>query len=253
MLQAATLDASTSPELLLDQETALSLLSEGDLVVEGQVAWSSNITLLATLRKGPLESLAIYKPQRGERPLWDFAQGTLCLREVAAYRVSKALGWALVPPTVLRSGPYGLGSVQFFVAADPDENYFTFREQQPLAVARLALFDALANNADRKAGHCLLDSQGQVWAIDNALTFHVEPKLRTVIWDLAGEPIPPDLLEPLRSLLAGLEAGQEGAPALEELLTQPEIQALQRRLRRLLRKRRFPQPGPGRSVPWPLV
>jgi hypothetical protein len=242
----------SSPQFL-SLETVLPLLVDGDIRLEGRIPWSSNATFLVTLQQDALEALAVYKPRRGERPLWDFAPGTLCLREVAAYRVSEALGWGLVPPTVLRDGPYGLGSLQFFVTADPEENYFTFRDDLPEAVARLALFDAVTNNADRKAGHCLLDEQGHMWAIDNALTFHVEPKLRTVIWDLAGELIPPLLVDELRRLQARLEQGGQLWNALRALLTGEETTALVRRLRRLLRQRRFPEPGTGRSLPWPLV
>jgi hypothetical protein len=253
MLEPATLDENAPAGELLDPQRARSLLAEGELRIEGQIAWSSNVTFLVTVHSDAHETLAVYKPRRGERPLWDFRHGTLCLREMAAYLLSEALGWQLVPPTVLREGPYGLGSVQFFVVADPEENYFTFRDQHPEAIARVALFDALANNADRKAGHCLLDSFDHVWAIDNALTFHVEPKLRTVIWDLAGQPIPPDLLPPLRGLEAALQAPSDLPSALGELLRREEIEALQERAGRLLRRRRFPEPGPGRSVPWPLV
>jgi hypothetical protein len=253
MLDVSALSENASSPRSLSPETVLSLLVDGGIRLEGLIPWSSNATFLVTLQQGTLEALAVYKPRRGERPLWDFAQGTLCLREVAAYRVSEALGWALVPPTVLRDGPYGIGSLQFFVTADPDENYFTFRDHLPQAVARLALFDAVTNNADRKAGHCLLDGQGHMWAIDNALTFHVEPKLRTVIWDLAGEPIPPLLLDELRRLQAALEEEDQLWAGLYELLTEEEMTALVRRLRRLLRHRRFPEPGDGRSVPWPLV
>jgi uncharacterized repeat protein (TIGR03843 family) len=253
MLDVSTLGETASSPSSLSPRAVLSLLEGGDIHLEGRIAWSSNVTFLATLQRGAVEALAVYKPRRGERPLWDFAQGTLCLREVAAYQVSEALGWALVPPTVLRDGPYGLGSLQFFVAADPEENYFTFRDDLPEAVARLALFDAVTNNADRKAGHCLLDPQGHMWAIDNALTFHVEPKLRTVIWDLAGEPIPPRLVDELRRLDGALKQRHRLWTALRELLTEEEMAALSQRLRRLLRQPRFPEPRDQRSLPWPLI
>ena len=136
----------------------------------------------------------MYKPQRGERPLWDFPRG-LDRREVAAYRLSETLGFGLVPPTLAREGPYGPGSIQLFVDAEFEEHYFTLRErpEHRAALARLCAFDLVANNADRKSGHCLLGRDGRLYAIDNGLCFHVEPKLRTVVWDFSGEPIPGEI------------------------------------------------------------
>lgn len=234
----------------LTPQRLLRLLSEGEIEVEGLIPWSSNVTLLVTVRDDQHSTPAIYKPQRGERPLWDFPHGTLGRREVAAYLVCEALGWGFIPPTVLRQGPYGWGSVQLFIHARPEAHFFTIREDPTYAphLRRLAAFDVLANNADRKAGHCLVDEEGRLWAIDNALTFHVEPKLRTVIWDFAGQPLPADLLADLQLL--------EGAPlsqAVESLLSREEVAALRRRLRRLIQTGRYPEPGPGRPVPWPLI
>ena len=241
--------------LALTQERVLRILSEGEIDIEGLIPWSSNATLLVTVRDEELGLLAVYKPQRGERPLWDFAYGTLPLREVAAYLVSDALGWGLVPPTVLREGPHGLGSVQFFVHAREEEHFFTIRDDPAYAddLKRLATFDVIANNADRKSGHCLIDEQGRLWAIDNALTFHDEPKLRTVIWDFAGRPLPGRTLADLKALQAALAEGNPLSQTLVQLLSESEMAALRRRLRRLIRAGRFPEPGPGRPVPWPLV
>jgi len=241
--------------LALTQERVLHHLTEGEIEVEGLIPWSSNATLLVTVREEDLALLAVYKPQRGERPLWDFPFGTLPLREVAAYLLSDALGWGLVPPTVLREGPHGLGSLQFFVHARDEEHFFTIEDDPAYAddLKRLAAFDVVANNADRKSGHCLVDEQGRLWAIDNALTFHDEPKLRTVIWDFAGRPLPAAIKNDLQALQETLAEGSPLSQALAQLLSEPELAALRRRLRRLIRAGRFPEPGPGRPVPWPLV
>lgn len=231
----------------------LRLLAEGEIELQGQIPWSSNYSFLTSVRDDELTCLAVYKPQRGERPLWDFPDGTLCLREYATFVVSQALGWELVPPTVLREGPYGLGSVQFYVDADPNEHFFNLREAYPLEFQRIALFDVLINNADRKGGHCLRDRHGHVWCIDHGLTFNDQPKLRTVIWDYAGQPLPPDLLQDLRAFEVQLAAPQGARQILEGLLSAREMQMLQQRLAALVASGYFPQPGPGRNVPWPLV
>jgi len=213
------------------EETA-RLLSDGELEILGLLPRASNYTFLAKVTGEGADILAVYKPRAGEAPLWDFPGGTLCRREVAAYRVARALGWPSVPPTVLREGPEGPGSVQLFVEFDPHEHYFTMLERRADEFRRVALFDAVVNNADRKAGHCLLARDGNVVVIDHGVCFNVVPKLRTVIWDFAGEPIP----EPLADLL------DEG-----------EVAATARRARDLVRAGRFPQPGPGRPYPWPAV
>jgi hypothetical protein len=235
----------------LAPERILHLLSDGEIEVEGLIPWSSNATLLVTVRDDELATLAIYKPQAGERPLWDFAYGTLGMREVASYLVCEALGWSLIPPTVLRQGPHGLGSVQFFV----DAHFFTIQDDPNHAhdLQRLAAFDVIANNADRKSGHCLLDHQGQLWAIDNALTFHHESKLRTVIWDFAGQPLPADILVDLQALQDILAGDSQLSRALGHLLAKDEATAFRRRLRWLIEDRHFPEPGSGRVLPWPLV
>jgi uncharacterized repeat protein (TIGR03843 family) len=241
--------------ITLTADRILGLLSNGEIEVEGLIPWSSNATLLVTVRDEELSSLAIYKPQGGERPLWDFTFGTLGLREVAAYLVCDALGWGMIPPTVLRQGPHGLGSVQFFIHAQDDAHYFTIQDDPNYTsdLMRLAAFDVIANNADRKSGHCLVDHQGKLWAIDNALTFHDEPKLRTVIWDFATQPLPEGVLADLLSLQAILDKGAQLTQALEQLLSAGEVAAFRQRLRRLIDAAHFPEPGPGRVVPWPLV
>lgn len=240
-----------------DQHIAdtLALLAQGELDVQGILPWSSNYTLLAAVRNHTTHCLAVYKPRRGERPLWDFPRGTLCQREVAAYLLGEALGWALVPPTVLRDGPYGVGSVQLFIDADNDAHLFTIQrlggyEDQ---LERLALFDVLANNADRKSGHCLKGVDGRLWAIDHGICFHAEPKLRTVLWDYAGQLICPGPLADLQRLRERLHGRDTITDLLAQMLSADELRALRRRLDRLITTGRHPDPGPGRHIPWPPV
>ena len=227
------------------------LLAGGEIEVLGRMPWSSNATFLVKLERAGLESLAIYKPRKGERPLWDFPRGTLCQREVAAHLVSEALGWAIVPRTILRSGPAGEGMVQRFVDHDPEEHFFTLREQFGDVFRRFALFDVVVNNADRKSGHCLRDRSDHIWGIDHGVSFHAAVKLRTVIWDYEGEPISPADLEALQRLGARLDAdlGRD----LAALLSGVERQALQDRLEWLLDGGVFPQPLTEYPYPWPMV
>ncbi len=236
----------------------LTILREGDVDVQGAIPWSSNYTFLVTVHGRSLAGVeltlpAIYKPRCGEAPLWDFPSGTLCLREMAAYLVSQMLGWPLIPPTVLRDGPHGLGTVQFYVECDLEANYFTFGPERRRELLPIALFDIVTNNADRKGGHCLLGQDGRIWAVDHGLTFHVQRKLRTVIWDFAGQPVPEAFLEDLEALRARLAEDCEERRALARLLAEEEIQAFLLRCERVLRVRRFPDPGPGRVYPWPPV
>ncbi len=216
---------------------------------------SSNYVFLARLEDAAGEFLAIYKPRDGETPLWDFPQGTLHLRETAAYVLSTVMGWQLIPPTVVREGPAGVGSLQLFIDHEPAKHYFVLREDRRLwpQLQRLCLFDAIANNADRKAGHCLLDAEEHVWGIDNGLCFHPQPKLRSVIWDWAGEPIPPTMLRELRRTVGRLKEGAAGVESLRRLLEPAEFAALVRRAASLAEGGRFPVPGEARHYPWPLV
>ena len=234
-------------------ERILTLLAEGEMELLGLLPGSSNYTFLAHLSGDDLETSAVYKPQRGERPLWDFADGTLCLREMAAFLLSQMLGWPRVPPTVLRQGPHGLGAVQLYVEADPDVHYLTFAQERPAEGQRIALFDFVANNADRKSGHCLLDSTNRVWCIDHGITFHTDYKLRTVIWEFAGLPIPASLLGDLHTLQSRLTQTGPETEALARLLSHREVDALRQRLDYLLATKTFPEPGPYRAIPWPPV
>ena len=232
-----------------DPAVALDLLARGEITLKGRMPRSSNATFLVELALDGATALAVYKPARGERPLWDFPPG-LYRREIAAYLLSEALGWGLVPPTTPRDGPHGEGSLQLFVPADFRQHYFTLLEvpEHRASLRRICLFDLLANNADRKSGHCLLVPDDRIYAIDNGLTFHVEPKLRTVIWDFGEEPIAADLLEDLRRVLA-----EDLAPGPGEWLDADELRALRRRARGLLRSGHYPADRSGLRYPWPLV
>lgn len=233
----------------MSADADLALLRTGEICIEGRMPYSSNGTFLVRITQDDAEELAIYKPVRGERPLWDFPSG-LARREVAAYELSVALGWSVVPPTVLRDGPAGEGSVQRFVDADFSEHYFTLREDEAHddAFRRLCAFDLVANSADRKGGHCLIDAEGRIWGIDNGLSFHQEFKVRTVIWDYAGERLADDLAADLQALV------DRGLPdALAELLDPFERDAVLTRAGALLRAGSFPHDPTGHRYPWPLV
>jgi uncharacterized repeat protein (TIGR03843 family) len=227
----------------------LDLLAHGEIQLKGRLPWSSNATFLVELHREGATSLAVYKPLRGERPLWDFPRG-LFRREIAAYLLDEWLGWGLVPPTLPREGPLGEGSLQLFVPADFEQHYFTLRTmpEHGDAFRRICLFDLLANNADRKSGHSLLSADGRIYAIDNGLCFHVEPKLRTVIWEFGGEPIPDEPLADVERV-----AGGRIPAALAALLSPEERRALRARARALLDARRFPADPSGLRYPWPLV
>ncbi|MFN8375672.1 MAG: SCO1664 family protein [Anaerolineae bacterium] len=233
----------------------LEALKKGKIESEhGMMRWSSNYTFLISVTYEDITTMAVYKPQKGERPLWDFPDGTLCYREVAAFITSHELGWKLVPPTSLREGPRGLGSVQFFVEHNPEQNYFSFDRDLADQLMRMSLFDYLVNNADRKGGHCLLDAQGHLWGIDHGITFHASHKLRTVIWDFAGQAIADELLDDVEALSQKLsDCDSEYYLALRDLISEPEISAFSARIRRILKSRKYPQPGPGPNYPWPPV
>lgn len=228
-------------------------LAEGEMEILGLMPNASNYTFLVRCSAGAEQILAVYKPRAGETPLFDFPEGTLGRREVAAFLISRSLGWPDVPPTVLRDGPEGTGSAQLFVDFDPEHHFFTLEGAKGDDFRRVALFDLVVNNADRKAGHCLLGDDGRVWAIDHGVCFHEEPKLRTVIWGFAGEPIPAALRDDLDRLARDLGAGPLRS-CLTELLTAGEVEATAQRLATLLSEGVFPEPDPGRRpYPWPPI
>ncbi len=233
---------------------SLEVLHNGTVEVLGLLPYSSNYTMLARVGVGSDETLAVYKPCKGERPLWDFPRGTLAAREVAAYKISEAAGWGFVPPTVLRrDAPLGEGSLQLFIEHDPDRHYFALMEERLEDFPCVAAFDAVINNADRKSGHILEGAGGRLWAVDHGLSFHVAPKLRTVIWAFADEPFGDELRAQLERLGARL-AHQGGlGGVLARLLSPREAAATLARVESLLIEDQFPSPGDDRPLPWPLI
>lgn len=225
----------------------LATLESADFEVVGRLPNSSNATLLVQLCGTDMR--AVYKPLRGERPLWDFEPG-LYLHEVAAFRVSDALGWDLVPPTVVCNGPHGEGSLQLFVEFDPNEHYFTLLESRPdlhSSMKLMAVFDIVTNNTDRKGGHVLLGLDDRIWGIDHGVCFSPDFKLRTVIWDFAGEPIDEAVLEPL-------EAWLDDVPEkVREVLADDETEAMLERIGWLVENRVFPAPASRYEYPWPIL
>jgi len=236
-------------------EVAERLLVElPDVKLLGLLHGASNYTFLTQLGPHPPSGLrAVYKPARGESPLWDFEAGSLYQREVAAYELSKSLGWPRIPPTVVREkAPHGVGAMQLFIEAD-GRHFLGENTARAETWARVALFDVITNNADRKSGHCLFDAQDNVWVIDHGLTFHVDDKLRTVMWEFSGDPLPSDLCGDVERALVGLERGPLGQ-TIQRLISRTEMRALRRRLREILEPRwRFPEPTSAWSIPWPPV
>ena len=230
---------------------SLDLLRDGEIDIEGRLIDASNATLYAAITKGDDTAHCVYKPIRGERPLWDFPDGTLAFREVAAYEVSHATGWDIVPPTVLRDGPLGTGMVQLWI--DVDESVYLgdlVREDHP-ALRRMAVFDAVVNNADRKGGHLLPIPGGHVYGVDHGVCFSEEPKLRTVLWGWRGKRFAPEELAVLEALRADVRHGELGE-TLRGLLALAEVDATISRVERLLSTGRFPHPSPDwPAVPWP--
>ncbi len=227
----------------VDQSTQDFLLQAEILSCELTPA-GSNYTFLAKLRLGDREGFAIYKPKDGEVPLWDFPPGTLYKRECAAYLLSEILGWDFIPLTIIREGPYGIGSVQQFIEHDPKQSYYTLNEANGDALRMIACFDLVANNTDRKAGHIIEGLDGKLWGIDQALTFHADTKIRTVIWDFCGEPIPNRHLDSLRELGPQLAKPEGRVKELLELLRPEEVESLQQRLDWVLQDGAYPgMPG----------
>ena len=232
-----------------DELNPAALLTHGEMTLALRMPDSSNATFLVTVTDGDSEVRAIYKPLRGERPLWDFAPG-LHRREVAAYRLAHAMLCDIVPLTVLRDGPLGEGSVQLLVDADFEQHYFTLYENRPdvhPSLRRLALFDIVANNTDRKSGHVLIDRSDRVWGIDHGLCFASEFKLRTVIWDFAGTDVNDDEIAPIVALAQSVPLD------VASLLDDDEVTALMERASWLVEHRVFPHDPTGRAWPWPLV
>ena len=237
----------------LSEDEALPILRGGEVVGGQQIPWSSNYTFLLRIDAGPGRFLrAVYKPMAGERPLYDFPGGTLYRREYAAFLLAGAIGWPPVPLTLVREGPYGVGSMQLYVESDPRVTYFDLVSDHRDELARFAAFDLVANNADRKGGHCVLGADGTIWSIDHGLTFHPEFKLRTVMLEFWGEPLPDGLLPDLRALADRLNSSGGLRDRLCELLTVEEVDVLLRRTEAVLDDPIFPRLDPRRNIPWPL-
>jgi hypothetical protein len=233
----------------LSEQDALEMLKTAEIVAEKLVPWGSNYTFAVGLSTGEdAEYIGIYKPKLGERPLWDFPTGTLYLREYASYLLSRWLGWDLVPPTVVRDGPHGLGSMQLYV--EPTEEPIdeaSFWGRKIPAIEQMVMFDLLANNADRKIGHCLVDATGKIWGIDHGLTFNVDPKLRTVLWQFSDEAISEPVLDDVRRLL---DAQAGIFDELAEVLNVDEVLALQSRVWTMVNSGRYPVLDPRYNVPY---
>lgn len=236
-----------------DIPSVLNTLNNGEITIKGEFVWGSNYTFLAEVSLNEGKILSVYKPSRGERRLWDFPASSLARREAAAYLVSEALGWKLVPPTIYRKqAPMGPGSLQLFIDHDPELHYFNLNEKDVQNLRPVAVFDLLINNADRKGSHLLFDHHHHLWLIDHGICFHAENKLRTVIWDFVGEPIPEKLCVDLSDFLQSLTPDSNLYQALRSLLSLKELKALASRAERLISLRRFPQPDSDqRSIPWP--
>lgn len=249
-MSSASADDPIRRRAPIETGAALRLLADAELDVLGRMPQSSNATFLVDLvDAGDVPAQAIYKPERGERPLWDFPD-CLYRREIAAYELSEHLGWGHVPPTIERDGPLGIGSLQLFIPADFQEHYFTLMEEPEHveALMEICAFDLVANNTDRKSGHVLLGDDGALWAIDNGLSFHAEFKVRTVIWDFAGEHLPPHVRSRLLDF-AGAPLPDSIAPLLDTF----ERDALLTRARVLAQEGVFPHDPTGRRYPWPMV
>jgi uncharacterized repeat protein (TIGR03843 family) len=217
---------------------------------------SSNYVFLASLAHPDHgDGVGVYKPVAGEAPLSDFPYGSLHRREVAAYELSTLLGWGIVPPVVEREGPRGIGSMQLFIEHDPAAHYFAKRSDETLhpQYVRLAAFDLITNNADRKGGHVLLDRSGHIWGIDNALCFHRIDKLRTVIWDFAGEMVPDPLLADIARVMECVTAEAPETAGFRAMITAGEVDTFVRRCAAMLADPVLPEMYPWRCVPWPLV
>jgi len=231
----------------------LTLLAEGEIAIEGQLVDASNLALYCEVRAGDDALTCIYKPVNGERPLWDFPDGTLAARETAAFLVSEALGWGVVPPTVLRDGPVGTGMVQAWIDVDETVDLIDLlHSMDDSRLQRLAVYDAIVNNADRKGGHLLPTPEGHLYGIDHGVCFSAEDKLRTVLWQWRGLPLPDDLCPDVARVRAELD--ESLGDALRPLLTRAEVRATRRRVDELLASRVFPQPnGNWPAVPWPPI
>ena len=244
-------DATTPASQPAAIDSPLDLLRTGELLIEGRLVDASNTTLYCTVEREGVRAVCIYKPRAGERPLWDFPTGTLSRREVAAYEVSEALGWQIVPPTVWRDGPLGAGMVQQWIEVDETVDLVDLVRSDRPDLRRMAVFDVVINNADRKGGHILPTPEGRLFGIDHGVAFAIEDKVRTLLWQWEGDPIPADVLADLVRLDESIRRGSLRT-ALRALLSSQEVSALSRRVTRLLDSAHHPGPSPDwPAIPWP--
>ena len=233
-----------------DDDEAMRLLREGVIDLEGRMLDASNVTLVGAVRTADLAAECVYKPVAGERPLWDFPDGTLAGREISAFLVSEATGWGVVPPTVLRDGPFGPGMVQLWIDGDEDVDLGAFVRRDDPALRRMAVLDAVINNADRKGGHIIPTRDGHVYGVDHGICFSVDPKLRTLLWRWANKPLTDEAVAVLEHL--NHELRNELGEQLHEHLTRREVRATIRRVDRLLETRVHPEPSEDwPAIPWP--
>jgi hypothetical protein len=235
---------------MIDVETALRLLRDGELDIEGRLVDASNATLFCNVELDGIAAACVYKPIAGERPLWDFPEGTLAYREVAAYAVSEAFGWGIVPPTVLREGRFGPGMCQLWIDVDETVDLGVLARSDLPQLRRMAIFDAVVNNADRKGGHLLPTPEGHIFGVDHGVCFSIEDKLRTLLWAWRGRKLEADYVESLREIRASLD--KDLCEQLSALLSRGEVQATRRRVDRLIATGKYPQPSEDwPAVPWP--
>ncbi len=232
-------------------EDVETLLRHSEITSCEHIPWGSNYTFCVGLELDGRSGLGIYKPRRGERPLWDFPDGTLYQREYAAFVVSQAVGWPFVPATIIRDGPHGVGTVQLYVESEPPGSIGELQRPDDLDLARIAAFDIFANNADRKAGHLLRDRDGRMWGIDHGLCFNVPPKVRTVLLHYCGEPIPDPVLEEMRAFRGDALRAEGLKATLASVLDEEEIEVFFRRIDGMLDRGIYPTLGGYRNVPWP--
>lgn len=240
-------------------DPTLEILQQGSISIEGEFLWGSNYTYLVQAEMEGEKVQAVYKPSRGERPLWDFPAASLAKREVAAYIVSEAMGWNFIPPTAYRkTAPFGPGSLQMFIDHNPDYHYFNFVEKDRNRLKPVVAFDLLVNNADRKGSHIIRDPDNKLWLIDHGLCFHVEDKLRTVIWDFAEDQIPEQVISDIHMFSKRLHPKNDSVSELEKdmlvYLSQAEVAALASRAKKLIDVGYFSAPDMmHRPFPWPQI
>lgn len=246
-------ESELTPALRLPVDDALTLLRSGELSIEGRLVDASNATLYCRVEADGLVAACVYKPVAGERPLWDFPDGTLAEREVAAYEISAASGWDVVPPTIYRDGPAGPGMVQLWIEADDETDIVgLLRSRRSERLRDIAVFDAVINNSDRKGGHLIPTHDGHIYGVDHGVSLHQEPKLRTVLWQWAADELADRHIQTLTALRSALQ--DELGDRLSELLTRREIRQTQRRVDGLLNSRRHPEPSDDwPAVPWPAM